>query len=60
MGAGVGGLSPKEALNSMIKAFEELGTGLNLYLYVIDEDIYREAVGALLEMGWIAEDEGTT
>lgn len=42
----------------MTKAFEELAIGLNLNLNVIDEDTYREAARALLEMGWTAEDRG--
>lgn len=58
MGAGVGGLTLREALESMTKAFEELGSEINLNLYVIGEDRYDKTVRTLSEMGWVVEDKG--
>ncbi|MEM0106564.1 MAG: macro domain-containing protein [Zestosphaera sp.] len=52
MGAGVGGLTLEESLRSMVKAFEELGRGMNLHLYVLSGDMQLKAVEVLTKMGW--------
>ncbi|MEZ0394528.1 MAG: macro domain-containing protein [Desulfurococcaceae archaeon] len=52
MGAGVGGLSPEESASAMASAFEELGEGLELRLYVLDEQVASRVVARLAELGW--------
>ncbi|MFN3268414.1 MAG: macro domain-containing protein, partial [Zestosphaera sp.] len=53
MGAGVGGLSPEESVRSMVKAFEELGGGLNVYLYVTNEEVFKRVIKELTILGWV-------
>jgi O-acetyl-ADP-ribose deacetylase (regulator of RNase III) len=53
MGAGVGGLTPEQSVEAMAKAFEELGQGLEIYIYVLREDVLRTVAEHLKKLGWV-------
>lgn len=53
MGAGVGGLTPEQSVEAMAKAFEELGQGLEIYIYVLREDVLKTVAEHLKKLGWV-------
>jgi len=53
MGAGVGGLTPRESVSSMAKAFKEYrDQELELYIYVRDQSLTREVIDTLVNEGF--------
>jgi O-acetyl-ADP-ribose deacetylase (regulator of RNase III) len=52
MGAGVGGLAVEESIESMAKAFEELGQGLSIHIYLLNEEILSKVIQHLKNLGW--------
>jgi O-acetyl-ADP-ribose deacetylase (regulator of RNase III) len=55
MGAGVGGLSIEESIEAMAKAFQEVGQGLELYIYVLNHETFEKVVEKLRKSGWSEE-----
>jgi len=53
MGAGVGGLTPEQSVEAMAKAFEEIGQGLEIYIYVLREDALKTVAEHLKKLGWV-------
>lgn len=53
MGAGVGGVSPKESAKSMAKALKEFtDRDIEIYLYLRDPNIVKEVIDAITEEGF--------
>ena len=52
MGAGVGGLSPEESINAMLRAFLEAGEGLEIYVYVTRREALERVSSHLKENKW--------
>ena len=52
MGAGVGGLTPEQSIESMARAFFEHGEGLEIYVIVLSGDVQSRVVNKLLELKW--------
>jgi O-acetyl-ADP-ribose deacetylase (regulator of RNase III) len=55
MGAGVGGLSPEESIEYMAKAFEEIGQTLDIYVYVVNKEVFNRITEHLKKLGWREE-----
>ena len=55
MGAGVGGLTPEEAIEAMAKAFEEAGQGLEIHVYVLQKEVLNTIAEHLKKQGWREE-----
>ncbi|MEZ0289574.1 MAG: macro domain-containing protein [Sulfolobales archaeon] len=53
MGAGVGGVSPERAIESMSRAFLEAGSDLDLYLFLRDESTRDTVIKTLRTLGWV-------
>lgn len=60
MGAGVGGLTVREAVEAMTRAFREIGEGLEPHLYLVNEDTYTKVVDELTRTGWIIKEHSKT
>ncbi len=52
MGAGVGGLTPEEAIESMARAFHEHGEGLEIHVVVLSRDVLERVVRKLENIKW--------
>lgn len=50
MGAGVGGLSIKQSIEAMAKAFKELGEGLEIHIYTLDSSTAQIIVEHLTDL----------
>ncbi len=57
MGAGVGGVGLCDSVGSMARAWEELGLDLELFLYVLRDDVLREVSRCFEEIGFRASGE---
>ena len=55
MGTGVGGLSIEDAVNTMVRVFEEYGENLQIYVYVISSDVFNKVLQLLKNLGWISQ-----
>jgi len=53
MGAGVGGLTPEESVNAMLKAITETGRDLDIYIYVTRQDILERIRVYLKQNNWM-------
>jgi len=55
MGAGVGGLSPRESITSMAKAVEDFGNcSIEVHVVVLSEDLSKVVIEELKRLGWEA------
>ncbi len=52
MGAGVGGLTPEQSIESMSRAFLESGKGLEIYVVVLSRDILKTLIQRLKDLKW--------
>lgn len=60
MGAGVGGLSIRESVSSMVSALEEFGDcSIEVHLVVLNEDVRKEVERTLEDLGWNRPNLGT-
>ncbi|MEO3993381.1 MAG: hypothetical protein QN229_03610 [Desulfurococcaceae archaeon TW002] len=53
IGQTVSGLSPEGSVRSMVEAFEEFSEGLNIYLYMTNEEVFKRVIKELTMLGWI-------
>jgi len=52
MGAGVGGLSPEEAIEAMTTTFLEAGENLEIYVYLVSKEVFERIITWLRRSGW--------
>ena len=56
MGAGVGGLSPEESIEEMLKAIMEFSDGLEVHVFVRSRDLLDNVLKHIERNGWIVID----